>query len=53
LTTDVCCRRTGGKYAKGYVVSWLNHAVLVIYLIPWAAIVIAEQGCSCETLWRA
>ena len=42
-----------GPYDKGYVISWLNHSVLIIFLLPWAALVSAEHGrCSLGDLWR-
>jgi solute carrier family 35 protein F3/4 len=34
-------------------VAWLNHTVLIVFLIPWALIVISEKGCSCSALWHA
>ncbi len=46
-------RLMGGSYAHGYVVSWANHSILIIFLIPWAVIVAAEKGCSCSALWKA
>ena len=46
-------RLTGGSYAHGYVVSWANHSILILFLIPWAIIVVAEKGCSCSALWKA
>ena len=45
--------RIAQPYKKGYAIAWLNHSVLIIYLVPWAAIVMAERGCSCRELWRA
>lgn len=46
-------RLAGGSYAHGYVVSWANHSILIIFLIPWAIIVAAEKGCSGSALWKA
>ena len=46
-------RLEGGPYRKGYTIAWANHSVLIIFLIPWAMIVIAEKGCSCSALWKA
>lgn len=46
-------RLAGGAYAHGYVVSWANHSILIVFLIPWAMIVASENGCSCSGLWRA
>jgi drug/metabolite transporter (DMT)-like permease len=46
-------RLEGGPYKHGYAISWLNHSVLIVFLIPWIAIVVAEKGCSCVALWRA
>jgi drug/metabolite transporter (DMT)-like permease len=46
-------RLEGGAYKHGYAISWLNHSVLIVFLIPWAVIVVAEKGCSCQALWRA
>jgi uncharacterized membrane protein YgcG len=46
-------RLAGGSYKHGYAIAWLNHSVLIVFLIPWAIIVTCEQGCSCGTLWRA
>jgi hypothetical protein len=46
-------RLKGGAYRHGYVVAWANHSILVIFLLPWALIVMAEKGCSCSALWRA
>ena len=43
----------GGPYNHGYAIAWLNHAVLIIFLIPWAVIVMCEKGCSCGALWTA
>jgi drug/metabolite transporter (DMT)-like permease len=35
------------------VISWLNHSVLIIFLLPWAVLVSAEQGsCSLRGMWR-
>jgi hypothetical protein len=33
--------------------SRLNHSVLVVFLLPWAALVARERGCSAAALWRA
>ena len=46
-------RLPGGAYHKGYAIAWLNHSILIIFLLPWAAIVVAERGCSGRELWRA
>ena len=46
-------RLDGGSYKHGYAIAWLNHSVLVVFLIPWAAIVVAENGCSSAALWRS
>ena len=43
----------GGPYNHGYAIAWINHAVLIIFLIPWAIIVMCEKGCSGRALWRA
>ena len=42
MTTDcavLLVAHCADKHAKGYVISWLNHSVLIVYLIPWAIIV--------------
>ena len=46
-------RLVGGPYAHGYIVSWANHSILIVFLIPWAMIVASEKGCSCSALWGA
>ena len=46
-------RLEGGPYRKGYTISWLNHSVLIVYLLPWAGIVISEKGWSARALWQA
>lgn len=46
-------RLEGGSYKHGYAIAWLNHSVLIVFLVPWAMIVVAEKGCSCVALWRA
>lgn len=50
----------GGPYRKGYLIGWLNHSVLVIFLIPWALSVLRDPVPASERpapthlrLWRA
>eukprot|EP01052_Picozoa_sp_SAG31_P079285 SAG31_NODE_38915_length_292_cov_0.989637_1_plen_39_part_01 len=34
----------GGPYHKGYTISWLNHSVLIVFLLPWIYLVGSERG---------
>jgi hypothetical protein len=43
----------GGPYRHGYVVAWFNHSVLVLFFVPWAALVVAERGFQRRALWHA
>eukprot|EP01044_Picomonas_judraskeda_P006641 COSAG03_NODE_671_length_6365_cov_25.745292_4_plen_290_part_00 len=46
-------RLAGGSYKHGFAIAWLNHSVLIVFLVPWALLVMAEKGCSCGALWKA
>ena len=46
-------RLAGGSYKHGFAIAWLNHSVLIVFLIPWALLVMAEKGCNCAALWKA